>query len=197
MELIESRHYFHCRHCGTYHFPRDIDADGIRIVGDGPSGLKCPVCAKVMAHAILDDHHPIDFCATCRGALLARDTFVTVITKRRAWATSPPAEPVPLERQALHRELSCPKCGARVETYPHYGPGNVVIDSCVSCDVIWLDFGEMQRIVDAPGRDRGARLVPTTDDNRPSDSTPEKDEEARPSRQQDPLDFLLDVLWKE
>jgi hypothetical protein len=33
----------------------------------------------------------------------------------------------------------------------------VVIDSCRDCDVIWLDFGELKQIVNAPGRDRGGR----------------------------------------
>jgi Zn-finger nucleic acid-binding protein len=31
----------------------------------------------------------------------------------------------------------------------------VVIDSCVTCDLIWLDFGELRQITDAAGRDRG------------------------------------------
>jgi Zn-finger nucleic acid-binding protein len=31
------------------------------------------------------------------------------------------------------------------------------MDRCVSCDVVWLDYGELKRIVDAPGVDRGSR----------------------------------------
>jgi Zn-finger nucleic acid-binding protein len=92
--------------------------------------------------------------------LLPRRTFASVITRRRAWATDPPDEPTPLNREDLSRQLSCPKCGGRFETYPNYGPGNVVIDSCATCDVVWLDFGEMRTMVDAPGRDRGNRQVP-------------------------------------
>jgi hypothetical protein len=44
-----------------------------------------------------------------------------------------------------------------METHPYYGPGNVVIDSCLQCELIWLDFGELRQIVAAPGRDRGRR----------------------------------------
>ena len=33
MELVESRRYFVCRHCGTNHFPQTVEQDGIRIVG--------------------------------------------------------------------------------------------------------------------------------------------------------------------
>jgi Zn-finger nucleic acid-binding protein len=152
-----------------------------------------------MAQALLDDRHPIDFCAKCRGALLPRDTFARVTIARRAWATSPPAEPVPLDRQALHRELACPKCGGRFETYPHSGPGNVVIDNCRTCDAIWLDFGEIRQIVDAPGRDRGSGHMPRTDDQyvRHGASRPDGDDvddDAWSRRRANPLGFLMDIV---
>jgi Zn-finger nucleic acid-binding protein len=44
-----------------------------------------------------------------------------------------------------------------MDVHPYYGPGNIVIDSCSACDLIWLDHGELQQITDAPGRDRGTR----------------------------------------
>lgn len=198
MDLVESRRYFRCRHCGTYHFPQAIEADGIRIVGHQPDAPTCPVCATGMAHAVLDDSHPIDFCTTCRGVLLARETFAGVINARRAWATSPPAEPVPLDREALNRELTCPKCSGQFETYPHYGPGNVVIDSCGSCDVIWLDFGEMRQIVDAPGRDRGSKHAPRIDESYVREGPPRSEEEDPDDpwsrRGRDPLRVLLDMI---
>ena len=164
MELIESRRYFRCRHCGNYHFPEAVEADGIRIVGHRPAAPHCPVCKAPMAHALLDNDDPIDFCAKCRGILLPRVTFARVVDKRRAWAASPPAEPMPLERRQLERKLFCPRCSGRFETYAHFGPGNVVIDNCTRCDIIWLDFGEMRQIVDAPGKDRGTRHTAPADD---------------------------------
>ena len=45
-------------------------------------------------------------------------------------------------------------------THPYYGPGNVVLDSCGACDLVWLDFGELKQIVDAPGKDRSTRQMP-------------------------------------
>jgi Zn-finger nucleic acid-binding protein len=164
MELVEPRRHFRCRHCGAYQFPQHLDLDGLRIVGHAADPARCPVCDVGMAYALLDDQHPIEFCAKCRGILLPRETFAGTVNKRRAWATSPPAEPVPLERGALQRKLRCPKCGSSFETYPHLGPGNVAIDSCAKCDLVWLDYAEMQQIVDAPGRDRGSRAEPRTDD---------------------------------
>lgn len=198
MELIESRRYFRCRHCGTFHFPEPIDADGIRIVGHPQNALVCPVCGTGMAHALLDGDHPIDFCARCRGILLPRTTFAAVVNTRRAWATSLPAEPVLLNRQELGREIACPACGRRFDTHPHSGPGNVVIDGCTRCDVVWLDFGEIKQIVDAPGRDRGSRDVPRLDEEYirqgPGGEGEEDDSRTSRTRTTDPLAFLIDTF---
>ena len=50
-----------------------------------------------------------------------------------------------------------------METHPYYGPGNVIIDSCARCEFVWLDFGELKQIADAPGADRGVRKPPPLD----------------------------------
>ena len=39
----------------------------------------------------------------------------------------------------------------------YYGPGNIMMDSCAACDVVWLDYGELRQVIDAPGEDRGSR----------------------------------------
>ena len=58
----------------------------------------------------------------------------------------------------------CPLCASPLaralldDVFAYYGPGNVVIDSCQRCDLIWLDFGELEQITTAGGRDRGWRI---------------------------------------
>jgi Zn-finger nucleic acid-binding protein len=44
-------------------------------------------------------------------------------------------------------------------TYRYLGPGSIVIDTCHTCDLIWLEFGELNKVVNAPGRDRGLPRV--------------------------------------
>lgn len=198
MDLIESRRYLRCAHCGTFHFTDAGPAsDGIRVVGTPADALGCAVCRVPMAHAVIDNHDPIDFCSGCRGVLLPRTTFVMVIGRRRAWAVTPSVEPGPLDRLELGRGLSCPRCNQRFETFPHYGPGNVVIDNCARCDVIWLDYGEMRQIVDAPGRDRGGRHIPMSDDevrSGPSEEAVENDQRGDLASS-DPLTLLLHALF--
>ena len=193
MELTESRRFLICRYCGTFNFPDPVDADGVRIVGHLPDAPACPVCDTTLAAAVMDDK-PVHFCARCRGVLLPRTSFASIVGKRRAWATNPPVEPRPLDRTALARGLNCSSCGGRFDTYPHYGPGNVVIDNCTRCDLIWLDFGEIRSIVDAPGRDRGGRQVQPVDDEyvRRIYAAETQDE----PRQKDILAALVDLLLK-
>ncbi len=42
--------------------------------------------------------------------------------------------------------LSCPKCGADMRTYERNG---VVVDQCTECRGLFLDRGELERLVDA------------------------------------------------
>jgi Zn-finger nucleic acid-binding protein len=157
MELFASRGYYFCRYCGSFHFPETAGDDGIRVLGEDSEPRACAVCAKPLASALLDESHPVRYCRNCRGVLLARASFATVVQRRRAWATDPPGPAIPLDRAHLERKVTCPVCGNRMETHPYFGPGNVVIDSCAGCELIWLDFGELKQIVAAPGRDRGTR----------------------------------------
>jgi len=45
-----------------------------------------------------------------------------------------------------------------MENHLYLGPGNVVIDTCNSCNLIWLDYGELNKVVNAPGKDRGSGM---------------------------------------
>lgn len=157
MELFPTRGYFYCRYCSSFHFPETTAPDGVRVLSDTPGQLGCPACGQALASALLDESHAVQYCRNCRGVLLSRGTFADVVRLRRAWATGAPANPIRPPQEELDRRVSCPRCGRELATHPYYGPGNVVIDSCDTCDVIWLDFGELKQIVDAPGRDRGGQ----------------------------------------
>lgn len=68
MELNESRRYFRCGHCGSYHFPEVLDAEGIRIIGHLADAPDCPVCKTPMAHALLHNIAPHALLPTMCGA---------------------------------------------------------------------------------------------------------------------------------
>jgi hypothetical protein len=64
-----------------------------------------------------------------------------------------PAVQTPPDKGDLKRTIRCPKCNRRMDTHFYAGPGNVIVDSCGDCFLIWLDRGELMRIVHAPDED--------------------------------------------
>jgi hypothetical protein len=56
----------------------------------------------------------------------------------------------PADAHDLERRINCPQCHHRMDTHLYAGPGNVVVDSCEDCSLIWLDRGELTHIVRAP-----------------------------------------------
>lgn len=163
MELFDRRRYYHCNHCGTFHFIETPEVEGVRVLQPYDAPLPCPLCQAPLMRALLDDRSIVDHCQQCRGLLIARSTFGEAVWRRRARASSHAAPPLPLDARELERRVTCPSCHARMDVHPYYGPGNVVIDSCSACDLIWLDHGELTQITDAPGRDRGVSVSPSGD----------------------------------
>jgi Zn-finger nucleic acid-binding protein len=161
MELFERRRYYFCGHCGTFQFIEAPAVGGVRVLERPATARPCPLCNAPLARALLDDTYVIEHCERCRGVLIGNTAFAEAVDRRRAHESGPPARPVPLDERELKRQLSCPSCRTRMDVHPYYGPGNVVIDTCSACGLVWLDFGELEQIADAPGRDRGrARLPP-------------------------------------
>ena len=156
MELSAAHGFYHCRYCGTFHFPDSVDDQGVRVLGPAEKAGPCPVCEVPLVLAMLESSQ-VHYCERCRGLLIPRSQFAKIVGRRRSWAAGPPVTPIPPPKEALTRTLACPTCGHRMIVDRYYGPGNIVMDGCPSCDTVWLDFGELKQIVDAPGDDRGTR----------------------------------------
>lgn len=155
MELFAERRYYFCHHCGAFHFLQNPAIDGVQVLERPAAPRPCPRCRATLATARLDDAHTVEHCEQCRGLLLPRASFADAVGRRRARASGPPAAPSPIDPREMQTRISCPACAALMDVHPYYGPGNVVIDTCSRCDLVWLDFRELQEITDAPGRDRG------------------------------------------
>lgn len=157
MVLFREHDYYFCEHCGSFYFPL-ASPDGVRLLGEAPEGTLCPNCHLTLHMATLDDHYRGYQCANCQGLLLNRNSFRMTIETRRARAVTPPDPPRPLNQAELGRDLNCPVCHQTMNTHPYLGPGTIVIDTCDPCNLIWLDYGELSRVVNAPGKDRGGGL---------------------------------------
>ena len=160
MELFAERRYYFCGYCGTFEFMPGAADDGVEIVERSGISRSCPLCAASLATARLDGVFQVEHCEACRGVLIACSDFARAVESRRASESGPPAPPVPLDPRELKRHLKCPSCGVAMDVHPYYGPGNIVIDTCSRCNLVWLDLGELKRITQAPGRDRGSLWTP-------------------------------------
>ncbi len=154
MILYRERDYYFCEYCKSYHFPEQ-STEGLRVLGENPEGIKCPHCKIVLNLMTYDDFYQGYQCSKCHGLMFNRTTFRDAIDSGRAKAKAPPEpyntfDPVELERRTI-----CPVCEKEMETFQYMGPGNIVIDTCHTDDLIWLDYGEISKVVNAPGRDRG------------------------------------------
>lgn len=152
MQLVPQHDYFVCEFCGSFEFPDDTPptVDGVRSLG-AQTEFACPVCAITLGLGSVEKIH-VWHCEQCRGMMVRNDDLANIIRARRAKYTGPPAEQTPLKPAELRRRLCCPVCQQLMNVHPYYGPGNVAIDTCSNCWVVWLDHGELAMIEKAPGQ---------------------------------------------
>jgi Zn-finger nucleic acid-binding protein len=111
----------------------------------------CPVCRAPLEQGVVDEFTAW-YCPQFHGMLMGQPDFGDFIQRQRQ-NYQHAEEPVrPLNTAQLLVKRNCPSCGNEMEVHPYYGPGTVVLDSCASCRVVWVDDGESTRIIRAPGR---------------------------------------------
>ena len=147
MRLKPDMESFRCDYCQSVYFPEKND-DGVRVLGE-PSGQDCPLCKVPLVHAAIDKVRII-YCTGCHGMLISMPVFEVLVEELQADAggratTVQPAS----DSEDLRRKIDCPQCHRPMDAHFYAGPGNVVIDSCEECSLIWLDRGELMRIVHA------------------------------------------------
>lgn len=151
LRLATNQLHFECDYCSSLYIPTPT-AEGVSVLGE-PTGLNCPACRRELVTAHVDGTH-VQHCPHCLGLLVKQAVFAELVKHLRARATTPPLTPPPLNHAELERQIVCPQCGTRMVTFPYGGPGNIVVDNCPNCLVLWLDHYELGRIIDTPGRDR-------------------------------------------
>jgi Zn-finger nucleic acid-binding protein len=153
MRLSRDQGLMICDYCGSQATP-PVDEDGVVVLD--PTGHNCPVCQTALANASIDSHELL-YCTRCHGMLFDMEKFLPlleVLREYRYWSRSSRAPHGPADGRILH----CPLCNQGMDRHPYGGGGNVDVDSCEQCEVLWLDRGELSRIVAAPDRDPQSEL---------------------------------------
>lgn len=151
LDVLPGQDYAHCDYCGTNTFLTDLVE--VEEVLDEATDWECPVCREPLVRGQIARWR-VSFCRRCRGMLIPQDDLPALVAYKRARAYGPPDSVQPINPSHLGRQVDCPKCGRRMDTHPYYGPGQFVIDNCVPCGLIWLDYGELRRAANGRGRDR-------------------------------------------
>lgn len=147
MRLKPDMTSFKCEYCLSVYLPEANADDGVRVL-DEAVGQGCPVCTLGLMNATLSNVR-LRYCTKCRGMLVPMGALQSLVEELRSQtrgATIPPAA----DATELRRKIDCPQCHRHMDAHFYAGPGHVIIDSCENCSVIWLDGGELTRIVQAP-----------------------------------------------
>ena len=148
MRLSRDQGLMLCDYCGSQKTP-PMDEDGVVVLD--PTSHLCPVCATPLANASIESQEML-YCTHCHGMLLDMEKFLPlldVLREYRYWSRSSQAPRDFDDGRVLH----CPLCKGEMDHHPYGGGGNLAVDSCEPCGVLWLDRGELSRIVAAPDRD--------------------------------------------
>jgi uncharacterized protein len=78
--------------------------------------------------------------------------------------------------------LTCPKCGSEMRSYERNG---VTVDQCTGCRGVFLDRGELERLVDAEGSHYERELAQRPDE--------QPDGKPRKSKKRSFLENLLEM----
>ncbi len=148
LNLSPDKDYCRCDYCKGYYFP-DKNEEGIRVFGEA-APLNCPLCEIPLVHAAMGGARFL-YCGECRGNLVSTTIFADFTAEIRAQlgVREGKRETAP-DPKELDRHISCPQCHDPMDAHRYGGPGNVILGSCEKCTLLWLDHGELMRIVRAP-----------------------------------------------
>ena len=144
MSVEEGQAFFHCQYCGGYDFP-EPNQDGVALL-DEVTSLACPTCGELLVSAIITDIS-IFSCPKCRGNLIKQSRLLPILREAKPQNPGNTDSRDIQDKSELTRKAACPSCHKTMAVYPYGGPGNIIIQGCGQCKLIWLDFGELSRIV--------------------------------------------------
>ncbi len=122
--------------------------------------MKCPVCKIELNKKSIGDVE-VDECSKCGGMWFEEDEL-----RRAKDASEADLNWMDFEIwknkdkfKAESRNLSCPKC-SQILVAVNYADTKTEIDYCANCKGVWLDQGELKKIIDALNEELNAKSFP-------------------------------------
>ena len=110
--------------------------------------MKCPACENKL-ETVDCRGIEIDECINCRGRWFDRDELRKAKDKQDddiRWLDFDPFGEDAGKLGVSSEGKKCPKCLEKMSSI-RYGNSGVIIDKCSSCEGVWLDHGEYERII--------------------------------------------------
>jgi Zn-finger nucleic acid-binding protein len=110
--------------------------------------MLCPRCGVALEPTEVAGQQ-LSCCPSCEGVLVGRQALLALRSVSPAAHPLLAATPAPDADPAADEEESrpCPRCSRPMHAYPYRG-GKTIVESCRRCDTLFLDPGELGRILD-------------------------------------------------
>ncbi|HZU37578.1 MAG TPA: zf-TFIIB domain-containing protein [Gemmataceae bacterium] len=105
----------------------------------------CPRCRTTL-NAQQHGDISLERCERCGGYWMSGEDLKTLVDLNRAPAREASTE-VSSRRTEWQDPASCWQCGLPLEAFTYAGDSGVVLDKCPGCGKLWLDAGELERVV--------------------------------------------------
>ena len=114
--------------------------------------MQCPQCSATLEPTTYEDVL-IHACNACGGEFIGGEELGHIVRTRherfstelkKARGERKPKFGIPIEETS--RSLCCPGCGEPMKVVSYGGDSGIFVDRCESCDALWLDCEELERI---------------------------------------------------
>lgn len=153
MQPVHGQNHLACYDCNTFSFPISGPTEIYTAHCTGKAtAFQCPKCYDNDLQVGILHGTQVATCKNCRGFVIDSNSFGALATTMRDQYQGPEDKPVMVDQYALSEIVNCPACFNPMHSHPYHGPGNAVINSCIACELTWLDYGELGTIIRAPGQ---------------------------------------------
>ncbi len=114
--------------------------------------MNCPQCSSNLNQTVYEDV-PIDACDACGGEFIGGGKLGQIVRTRQE-RFSPELKATLADHRPKFggtgtqpdRALCCPGCGETMRVVNYSGDSGVFVDRCDSCDGLWLDHEELEKV---------------------------------------------------